>query len=329
MTLAARFHQTGEPDVLQLDDIEVGEPGAGELKVRMEAIGLNRAEVMFRRGQYLEEPRLPARIGYEGAGTVLSTGPDVSDFQEGDAIGIIPAFSMNEYGIYAEEAIVPAYAVVKRPAGLTAIESAAIWMQYLTVWGAVIDIGNLQADQTLLIPAASSSVGIAAIQIANKQGAKPIALTRSETKKAALLEAGAAEVIVTDNESIPERVATMTNGQGANMVFDPVGGPKLEALAEACAPYAFIFQYGALSPEPTPYPLFQALAKGLTIRGYTLFEFIRDTNKLKQALAFIHDGLQQGALTPTIAKTFPLSDIVAAHRYLESNQQFGKIVVTV
>jgi NADPH:quinone reductase-like Zn-dependent oxidoreductase len=329
MTFAVRFHETGEPDVLQLEDTTVGDPGPGELKVRIEAIGLNRAEVMFRRGQYLETPSLPAAIGYEGAATVIECGAGVEAFSPGEAVCIIPAFSMNDYGIYAEEAIVPGYAVVKRPAGLSTTEAAAIWMQYLTAWGALVDIGQLQADQTLLIPAASSSVGIAAIQIANQLGAKPVALTRTEAKKAKLLEVGAADVIVTEKESIPTRVEAMTNGRGADMVFDPVGGPALNDLAEACGPYAQIFVYGALSPEATPFPLLPALSKGLTLRGYTLFEFIRNADKLAQAVSFIENGLEQGSLKPTIAKTFALADIVAAHRYLESNQQFGKVVVTV
>lgn len=329
MTLAVRFHETGEPDVLKLEDVNVGQPGHGELKVRIEAIGLNRAEVMFRRGQYLEEAALPAAIGYEGAATVMECGPGVSDYEVGEAVCIIPAFSMNDYGIYAEEAIVPNYAVVKRPEGLSPTEAASIWMQYLTVWGAIIDLGNLQASQTILIPAASSSVGIAAIQIAKMLGAIPVALTRTAAKKADLLKAGAAEVIVTETESIQTRVEAMTNGRGADMVFDPVGGPTLNDLADACAPHAQIFVYGALSTEATPFPLFQALAKGLSFRGYTLFEFIRDADKLAKAVAFIKNGLQHGALKPTIAKTFPLQEIVAAHRYMESNQQFGKVVVTV
>lgn len=328
MTLAVRFHQTGDPDVLQLEETTVRQPGQGELKVRVDAIGLNRAEIMFRRGQYLETPNLPATNGYEGAATVIECGPEVTDFKPGDAVCIIPAFSLNHYGIYAKEAIVPNYAVVKRPVGLTATEAAAIWMPYLTVWGALVDIGNLQADQTVLIPAASSSVGLAAIQIANQLGATPVALTRTAAKKAQLLEAGALEVIVTEKESIPTRMEALTNGRGADMVFDPVGGPALNDLAEACGPFAQIIVYGALSPEATPFPLFPALAKGLSFRGYTLFEFVRNRDKLTQAVSFIENGLQQGTLKPTIAKTFPLEDIVAAHQYMESNQQFGKVVVT-
>ncbi len=113
------------------------------------------------------------------------------------------------------------------------------------------------------------------------------------------------------------------------MIFDPVAGPSLEKLADAAAPGAIIFEYGALSPEPTPFPLFPALGKGLTVRGYTLFEIVQDSEKRARGISYIRDGLQSGALKPVIDRTFPLDAIVEAHRYLESNQQKGKIVVTV
>jgi NADPH:quinone reductase-like Zn-dependent oxidoreductase len=126
MARVVRFHRTGGPEVLQIEDIEVGDPGPGEVKIRVEAIGLNRAEAMFRSGTYLEEPRLPARLGYEASGVVDVLGPGVAGLRPGDAISVIPAFSLNQYGVYAEEAIVPASAVVKRPVGLSATEAAAV-----------------------------------------------------------------------------------------------------------------------------------------------------------------------------------------------------------
>ena len=113
------------------------------------------------------------------------------------------------------------------------------------------------------------------------------------------------------------------------MIFDPVAGPLLETLADAAAPGATIFEYGALSPEPTPFPLFPMLKKGLIVRGYTLFEITQDSEKLVRGRSYVYDGLQSGALKPIIDRTFPLDSIVDAHRYLESNRQKGKIVVTV
>ena len=143
MSKVVSFYQTGGPEVLQVEQHDIGEPAAGEVKIRIEAIGLNRAEAMFRSGKYLESPALPAPIGYEAAAVIEAVGSDTCAFKPGDKVSVIPAFSMNKYGTYAEVALVPVSAVVKWPANLSAEQAAAVWMQYLTAWGALIDLGHL------------------------------------------------------------------------------------------------------------------------------------------------------------------------------------------
>jgi NADPH:quinone reductase-like Zn-dependent oxidoreductase len=329
MAKVVRFHEIGGPEVLKLEELDVPPPGNGEVQIRIKAIGLNRAESMFRRGQYLEAPKLPARLGYEAAGTVAAIGPEVQGFKVGDVVSVIPAFSPNDYGMYAELANVPARAVVKHPESLSFDEASAVWMQYVTAYGALIDIGGLTKGDSLVIPAASSSVGLAAIQIANKVGATPIALTRGSSKSQALLDAGAAHVIATDEQDLVKEILGLTGGKGARVVFDPVGGPTFANLAQATARLGILFLYGALSPEPTPLPLFDVLGKWITIRGYVMTEITRDPARLVRAKAFVNGGLADGSFKPLIAKTFPLDQIVEAHRYLESNQQIGKLVVVV
>lgn len=329
MAKVVRFNQTGEPDVLELHEEQIPSPASGEVQIRVAAIGLNRAEAMFRRGQYLEAPELPARIGYEAAGTITALGEGVDGFKPGDAVSTVPNFSMNHYGVYGELVNVPATAVASHPASISNEQAAAIWMQYLTAYGALIDIADIQPNDFVLIPAASSSVGLAAIQICNVIGAVPIALTRSNSKKQDLFDQGAKHVVVSEEDDVIAAVENITNGQGARVVFDPVGGPMLTTLAEVTARQGIIFQYGALSPEPTPFPLFSVLGKGLTVRGYTLFEFTSDPDALNRAKKVIYDWLESGQLSPVIARTFPLEEIVEAHRYLESNTQLGKIIVTV
>ncbi|MGB0911832.1 MAG: zinc-dependent alcohol dehydrogenase family protein [Nitrospirales bacterium] len=329
MPKIVRFHETGGPEVLKLEELPLGEPSDGEVRLKVEAIGLNRAEVMFRKGQYLETPQLPSRLGYEAAGIIDAIGPDITGFQVGDRVSTIPSFSMGQYGVYGESAIVPAYAIAQYPNTLTASEGASIWMQYMTAYGALIQYGNLQQHDSVLITAASSSVGLAAIQIVKAAGSIAIATTRGADKKPFLLEAGADHVIVTDEENLVERGMSLTGGKGVQMAFDPVAGPLLEELAAVTAPGGIIFEYGALAPHPTPFPLFPALAKGLTIRGYTLFEIVKNPKMLKQGKDYIYKGLETGSLRPIIDRTFPLEDIVEAHRYMVTNQQKGKIVVTV
>ena len=328
-TRIVRFHETGGPEVLKFDDVDVQSPGPGEVRIRVKALGLNRAEAMFRSGHYLEQPILPARIGYEAAGTVDAIGSGVEGLTVGDAVSTVPAFSQNQYGVYGELAVVPAAAVVKHPRSLSWEQAAAVWMQYLTAYGGLIEVAGLKAGETVLIPAASSSVGLAAIQIANSIGAVPVALTRTGHKRNAILDHGARHVIATEEEDLVAAVRKVTRGKGARVVFDPVGGPTVEKLTAAMSEGGILLEYGALSTEPTPLPLMNLLSKVLTIRGYVLFEVTGDPARLRRGEQFVVDGLASGKLRPVIAKTFPFAEIVDAHRYMESNQQIGKIVVTV
>jgi NADPH:quinone reductase-like Zn-dependent oxidoreductase len=331
MTKTVRFHEFGGPEVLRFESLEVGEPGAGEVRVRIEAIGVNRAEAAFRYGRYIEKAQLPARLGYEASGVVEALGEGVKGFSINETICVIPAFSMNKYGVYAERAIVPASALLKRPAGLGMKESASIWMQYLTAYGALIDISKIGGGDAVIITAASSSVGLAAIQVANHLGAVPIAATRTAAKEAALRKAGAAHVIVTDKQNLETEALRITGGKGAKVVFDPIGGPIVASLAAAMAPGGWLILYGNLSGQAqnTVFPFGPSAMKGFVMRGYLVFEIIHDPQRFERARLFVEEGLREGWLAPMIAKTFSFDQIVETHRYLEANEQIGKIVVTV
>src|ERR1017187_5949423 len=330
MPKIVRFHKLGGPEILKIEEETSKQPGKGEVRLKVQAAGLNRAELLFVRGQYLEHPKFPAGLGYEAAGVVEAVGPDVDKNWVGKSVATIPAFSMNDYGMLGEEVIAPVAALGEYPAKLSPVEAAAIWMQYLTAYGALIAIARLAKGDFVVIPAASSSVGIAATQIAKAEGAISIATTRKSNKKAELLSLGADHVIATEEEDIVARVQEITGGKGgARVIFDPVAGPFLEKLAEAAAPGGIVFEYGALSMQPTPFPLFTALGKGLSIRGYTLMEVTRNPEKLAAAKKYVYDRLADGRFHPKIAKIFPFAQTVGAYKYLESNAQVGKIVITV
>ncbi|MBA9005324.1 zinc-dependent alcohol dehydrogenase family protein [Thermomonospora cellulosilytica] len=331
MSRTVLFHELGGPEVMRLEDVETGEPGPGEVRVRVDAIGLNRAEVLFRTGRYIEPvKRFPARLGTEAAGAIEAVGEGVTGFRPGQPVSVVPAFSQNDYGVYAERAIVPAAAVLHRPEGLGAVEGAAVWMPYLTAYGALVQVGGMRPGDTVVLNAASSSVGLAAIQVAGRLGATPIALTRTAAKKEALLKEGAAEVVVTESEDVVERVLAATGGRGAEFVFDAVAGPGVTDLAKVVADDGTLLVYGALSGEPTPYPGIDLGMPPLNMRTYTV---VRETTprpeRLRRAAAFVTSGLRSGAFRPVVDRTFDLDEIVAAHRHLESNTQIGKIVVTV
>lgn len=329
MSKVITFNRTGGPEVLEVIDVQVPAPTAGEVQIRVHAIGINRAEIMYRNGQYVIEPEFPARLGYEAAGVVQAVGENVDEFTTGDRVSVIPSFMFNEYGMYGEVVNAPVHAVVKHPENLSFEEAAASWMMYVTAYGALIEYGNLQAGQNVVIRAASSSVGLAAIQIANMLGANPIALTRTSEKSEMLLKAGAAAVIATAEQDMVAEINRATDGAGAHIVFDPVGGPDVAKLTQVMAPQGMFFQYGALDSRDMLVPVFDILGKHLTLRGYELFEITTDSEKMARAKPFIIEGLRAGKLKPVIDKTFPFQEIADAHRYMEANGQVGKIVVTV
>ena len=329
MPKVVRFHETGGPEVLKFEDVPLPQPGDGEVRLKVQAIGLNRAESMFYHGHYIYQPQLPAGLGYEAAGTVDAVGANVDESWIGKQVSTIPAFSLNEYSMVGETALAPVTAIAEYPANLSPAEGAAIWMQYVTAYGALIAIAKVTKGDFVVIPAASSSVGLAAIEIVKAEGGIAIATTRKSSKKEELTRLGADHVIATDEEDFVARVAEITGGKGARVTFDPVAGPFMEKLVEAAEPGGIIFAYGALSGQPTPFPLITALPKSLSIRGYTLMEITRVPEKLVLAKKYICDRLAAGRFRPRIAKTFPFAQTLEAYQYLESNAQVGKIVVTV
>ncbi len=281
MPKTIRFHKIGGPENLILEDLPSRQPDEGEVKLRVEAVGLNRAESLYFRGQYFEQPVLPSRLGYEAAGTVVGVDPGVDMAWIGKKVATIPGFSQNQYGVLTEEAIVPASSLFEYPAKLSSVEAAAIWMQYLTAYGALNLIGKVGPGDFVIITAASSSVGLAAIQLAKVEGAVAIAATRTSKKREELQALGADHVIATEEEDLPKRVAEITGGKGARIIFDPVAGPYIETLAAAAAPGGIIFVYGGLSMQPAPFPMMHAISKGLSIRGYSLMEIRRDPKLLR------------------------------------------------
>ena len=329
MPTIVRFHELGGPEVLKIEDAPAQQPGRGEVRLRVQAAGLNRAEALFTRGQYLEQPKLPARIGYEVAGVVDAVGEGVDQGWVGKKAATIPAFSMNQYGTLGEQAVVPEFALAAYPPNLSAEQATSSWMQYLTAYGALVYFGRVSAGDFVTIPAASSSVGLAAIQIVRDLGATAIALTRTSAKKDELISLGAHHVIASEEEDYPARVKEITSGKGVRVTFDPVAGPFVEKLAEAAAENGMIFIYGALAGQPTPFPLRQSFRNAVSLRAYSLREITPFPERLAAAKKYIYDRLADGRFVPKIAKKFAYKDTADAYRYLESNQQVGKVVITV
>ncbi|MEV0030225.1 zinc-dependent alcohol dehydrogenase family protein [Nocardia sp. NPDC050793] len=326
MSRVVVFDETGAPEVLRIVDEPVGNPGAGEVRIKIEAVGINRLDQMMRAGMSPRPIRLPhARLGIEATGTIDALGSGVEGWAIGDAVIVTAVPDMDSNGTYAEHIVLPVDRIVSRPDGLDATSAAALWVAYSTAYGALVEKAAMRPGHHVLITAASSAVGLAAIQIANQIGAIPLAVTRSAAKKRALLAAGAAAVIVTDHDDVVEATHRYTNGAGADIVLDSVMGPGLADLANAAKRFSgVLITVGWLDPRPAPYP-----ASPITMIRYMSFEHTLDPVVVHRIAAFLTAGIRTGALRPIIDTVFTLDDIVAAHLYLEQGHHTGKIVATI
>lgn len=329
MAKAIVFSEMGAPDVLKIVDVPDPSPNAGEVRVEMRSVGVNRSDVAFRTGKYLVTPNMPCSLGVEGAGVVRALGEGVSGFSVGDRVSILPGFTQGgRYATYVTDGVFPASSLVAAPESLDDVAASAVWVSFLTAWGALVEVGRLGEGDFVLISAASSSVGLAAIQIANAIGAIPIATTRTSVKASALTRAGAAHVVASEEQNVAAAVQGITGGKGLRLAFDAIAGPFAEALVPCMAEEGSILFYGGLSDQPTLFDRRPIIRKGISFTGYTVGQIMRHPDRLSRGFAYILKGLASSALKPTVDRVFAFADVHEAHRYVESNAQIGKIVLT-
>jgi NADPH:quinone reductase-like Zn-dependent oxidoreductase len=215
--------------------------------------------------------------------------------------------------------------VIARPAGLDAIGAAALWVAYSTAYGALVEKAGMRPGDHVLINAASSTVGLAALQVANQVGAVPLAVTRHAARREALLAAGAAEGLVTHGEDVVEAANRLTRGAGADVVLDLVRGPGLADLARAAGRGRTVVTAGWMDDRPASFPT----GWPVTVISYASFEHTTDPAAARRIAAYLGAGLRTGALRPTVDRVFRLDEVVEAHRYVEEGRQAGKVVLTV
>jgi len=329
MTIArvARIHGFGGTDMIRIEDIDVPAPRAGEARLRMKTHGVVRADILRRYGMYPGQPQPPLIFGFEGVGEIESLGDGVSSFAIGDTVGVLPVPSA-QYGLCGELAIVDASQLVGHPAGVSLEKGAAIWSSYLTAYNGLVLDGGLRPGETVLITAGSSAVGIAAIQIARKIGAIPIAVTRGTDKVERIRGYGAEHVIATDTcGDLASAIKAATDGKGARLAFDAVGGSQLLSLLDAMQTHGTIVNYGILDPNPVELSLVPLLTKAVTLRGSNVTYVLLDPVKRQEAISFVMEGVEQGVLDPPVEAVFALDQIGAAHQLVESNTTAGKVVI--
>ncbi|MFI8929720.1 zinc-dependent alcohol dehydrogenase family protein [Streptomyces sp. NPDC053474] len=320
------FDEIGGPEVLRVQDLELPAPGPGEIQLKVEALGLNRAEALLRSGAYYYQPTLPAsRNGYEAAGVVEAVGEGVTDLAPGDPVLVAADFHLSAHGVYADRVVLPEAMVVPRPAEVDAVTAAAAWVTYTTAHGALDLVAGMRPGDHVLITGASSGVGTAAIQVVRRAGAVPIATTRTEAKRQRLLDLGAAHVVVTDSEKdVAGETRRLTSGRGAEIVLDAIGGPGFKDLGAAAAPGGTLVSYGWLDGRPTVLPTNWPL----TVHGYANMAVFATPEARRRAAAYLASGLLDGTLRPEVAEVFDgLDRMPQAHRLMESTTHTGKIVV--
>ncbi|MDR6890609.1 MULTISPECIES: zinc-dependent alcohol dehydrogenase family protein [Variovorax] len=337
MSKMVRFHEFGGAEVLKLEQVATPQPGAGEVRIAVQAIGLNWADALWRQNSYIEDATLPASLGNEAAGVVDAVGAGVGGFSIGDRVAVLPGANQGRYPTYGESILFPATHVVRYPERLSPEQAAGAYMAYLTGYFPMFEMARLQRGQTMLITGASSGTGIAALQMARAAGIVAIATTRTAAKRQALFDAGAAHVVVTQDEDVARRVLALTDGRGVDLVYDGVGGAQLERLGDAVAQRGWYVLYGLSGGAELRYPALAQFRKSWRFHVYTVLEFIgsptmglpRDEGAFGRALCFVDEGLASGALQMRIDRSFALDDVVQAHQYLERAGHVGKVVLTV
>jgi len=324
---AVHFVGTGDPSILTLTDVPPRPPGPGEVQLRMTSVGLNRADANYRAGKYLLRSPGASRSGFEGAGVIEAVGSNVA-LRVGARVGLLPSsFDVVQEGAAAETVTVPADACVPTPSTIDDRDAGAIWIQYLTVWGALVEIAAIGPGDWVVVPAASSSVGIAAIQLCRARGARVIATTTSAAKVQALERCAPDAIIDTRREPYVDRVMEVTGNEGVRVVFDPIFGPIVNDHIRACRPEAIVFVHGVLDFTPLELRAGGMLRKQIRLQGYTFGPLLADAERRERAVSGITAHLERGDFAPVIDSYFPLARIQDAHRHLESNRQIGKIVV--
>lgn len=324
---ALRLHEYRGIDGIRLDEMPLPEPGSDEVRIAVDAFSLNYGDLELFENDYVFSMQLPARFGDECAGLVDAVGSRVTQFKRGDKVSSIPW--MNEgYGVNGEYAIVPAEFVSTYPEDLSPTEACCLWVAYLTAYFALVEVAQLNAGETVLMTAGTSSAALAAMEIGKLKGAQCIATTRSEENRLFLLEVGFDAVIVQGEGDMSEQIMAVSDQRGARVVYDPVGGKILQEYASGLAQNAEIFLYGGIDPGPTVLPEIEMTKKAACLRPFSLYNHIVDMDARRRGIDFISSAVREHALRPHIDKTYSLDNFRQAFAdQVQAKSRRGKLVV--
>ncbi|MBW0369080.1 quinone oxidoreductase family protein [Ensifer adhaerens] len=319
---AIRVHQHGGPDVLAYENFELGEPGPGEVRVRNRAIGVNFVDIYLRSGAY-PPPQLPFILGKEGAGEVVSVGPDVEGFKPGDRVAYAEAL-----GAYAEEHNVSARVLVHLPEDIDFETGAAMMLKGLTAQYLLRRTFRVEAGHTLLVHAAAGGVGLILTQWAKHLGAKVIGTVGSPEKAELARANGADYVIDYGKENFATRVREITEGEGVDVVYDSIGKATFEGSLDSLRPFGHFVSFGAASGSIPPFDITTLAQKGSLYATWPLLP--AHLSRREDVLAMskdLFDVVARGAVNIRVHARLPLAEAAEAHRRLEGRQTTGALVL--
>lgn len=330
MARAWVIHDSSGYEGLTLIEQKEETPQAGEVRLKIEAFALNWGDADLMLDMYsFSFPSFPARIGMEAVGIVDMVGPDVEGIEVGKRYCTLPYFYYNQ-GTSAESAVVKAKYITKAPENLSAVESASVWMQFMTAYFPIAELSKASPEKAFLIPAGTSTAGGAAIQIAKMHGSKVITTTRFEHNRDYLISLGADHVYVTNNsnDDLAEVILDVTDGKGVNAAFDPIGAGLINKYSTALARNSCIYFYGFLDAQLPQIPILDIIKVNATFHPYSLFNYVEDDEMCEKGKAFVYKALSEGHLKPVIDKVYPMEGYREAWDYLKSTRSsHGKVII--
>jgi NADPH2:quinone reductase len=313
----------GPPESLVIEDVESPTPGPGEVVISVKASGVNFPDVLIIQNKYQVKPPLPFSPGSEVAGVIKTVGENVTHVAPGDEV-----FAFTVYGGFAEEVKTDAQRLLPIPAGMTFATAAAFGLTYATSGHALRDRGELESGETLLVLGAAGGVGLAAVEIGKALGARVIACASSDDKLAVCREHGADETINYATEDLRERIKAITGGQGADVIYDPVGGPYTEPALRSIAWRGRLLVVGFAAGDIPKIPLNLTLLKGCAIVGVYWGEFTRrEPQRFAQEMRQLGQWYGEGRIRPHISATYPLDRAADALNDMAQRRVVGKVVL--
>ena len=323
-----RLHDYSGYHSLRLENEPVEEPGPGEIRLRVEAFALNWGDMDLMRNDYsFSFPHLPARVGIEAAGVIDAIGPSVEGFALGERVSTLPYFYFDR-GASTESLVIDSRYVAKAPQTLSAVECACVWMQYLTAYFPLAEVSRVGPGSHVLVTAATSTAGSAALEIGRLRGATMIGTTRFEENADYLRERGADHVVVTEQGDLCGQIREITGGKGVDVVFDSVGAGLIAQYAPALARHSRIYFYGTLDTASPDIPLLDMFQKNAVFHPYSVFHYVEDEELRARGKAFVYDMLKSGRIQPRIDRIFPMEGYIDAFDYLtRPRRTHGKVVI--